>query len=156
MLVDGAGEAIRRQGEDYIAEQARLNALTSEQLALEKEIAGVLKDMPTLTATQAEQVARENIAATARRSAAGKTSGGSKTAETDDYAAALKDTQLQIAGLRAEAEALMALNGAYEGSGNAADYARKRAELLQAAQQAGLKVTPELTQAVDDMARAYA
>ena len=58
--------------------------------------------------------------------------------------------------MQAEAEVLLKLNGSYAGVGDAADYAAKRAELLVAAQQAGLAVTPELTAAIDKMAESYA
>lgn len=149
------GDKLRAEGEAYVAEQARLNALTRDQLALENERARVLKDMPTLTAAQVDQVARGNLAAQDRRSDEGKSDRAGKK-EREGYTDAVEATERDIAGLRAQAEALLALNGAYTGAGDAADHARKRAELLTAAQQAGVEVTPEVASAIEEIARRYA
>ncbi|WP_312530740.1 tape measure protein, partial [Paracoccus sp. (in: a-proteobacteria)] len=64
-----AADETRKANEAYIAEQRRINSLSGQQLALEKEIAQVRKENPALPEDQAAMLAAENLAADARRSA---------------------------------------------------------------------------------------
>lgn len=144
-------------GRAYLAEQQRLNALTKDQLALETEMTRVRKELKdaggVVTDAQVEQLARDRLAAQEGRSESGKKP---KAEKDNEYESARKSTQEAIDQMMAEAKILAELNGSYAGMGNVFDYSAKRAELLTAAQQAGIAVTPQLTAAVDEMAKAYA
>ncbi|WP_151720783.1 hypothetical protein [Gemmobacter serpentinus] len=88
------------------------------------------------------------------KSGRGKKGGGAKDrAEFDE---ALKQTEKQILLLNAEAAAFVEAAQAGGDYAGAADFARKKAELLMAAQEQGIKVTPELTAKIDKQAQAYA
>jgi hypothetical protein len=71
------------------------------------------------------------------------------------FADDLKDLQHEIAALEAEAAALQLVAVAGKDYARSIDFARKRAELLVAAQRAGKDITPELTEQVDRLAGAY-
>lgn len=73
----------------------------------------------------------------------------------DDYARALVDLQNEKAALDAEAVALVAAAAAGRSYADAVEFARKKAELLAAAQRDGRAVTPELSAEVDRLAQSY-
>ncbi|MFC3058819.1 phage tail tape measure protein [Paenirhodobacter populi] len=77
-------------------------------------------------------------------------SGASKAA-TDPFAS----TKQQIAELEAEGVALLAAAAAGSEYADAIELARKKAELLTAAQKAGKEITPELTDEIDQLAQKY-
>lgn len=85
----------------------------------------------------------------------GKGSKGGKSRE-DDFQRSLERTAQQIAALEAEAAAFIAVAAAGEEYAWSVDFARKKAELMVAAQQAGKEITPELAAEIDNLARAYA
>ncbi|GGW23965.1 hypothetical protein GCM10011452_09170 [Gemmobacter lanyuensis] len=90
---------------------------------------------------------------------AGKSTGGGrggKAASKDDYAAAVERLQQQIEAFTLEAEAVSASADSHLKYGDAADYAKKKAELLIAAQKEGKAVTPELSAEIEKQAAAYA
>ena len=80
--------------------------------------------------------------------------GGGRTQE--DYAQAVEALTREKAALDAEAVALIAAAKAGESYAEAIEVARKRAELLAAAQRDGKAITPELTAEMDRLARSYA
>ncbi|NDW30963.1 phage tail tape measure protein [Salipiger sp. PrR007] len=80
-------------------------------------------------------------------------SGGKK--KKDEWAEELERTREQIARLEAESASLLVAAEYGTELGDAMEYARTRAELLHAAQQAGKEITPELTKQVDELARAH-
>lgn len=80
--------------------------------------------------------------------------GGGSRAE-DRYGDKLAAMREEVAGLLAEAEALNAATLAYDEYGIAQEVARKKAELLQAAQDAGKDLTPELRAEIDALAESY-
>ncbi|MFE3839623.1 hypothetical protein ABNX41_21585, partial [Rhodobacteraceae bacterium PA1-206B] len=86
----------------------------------------------------------------------GRSSGRGGGRTRDEYAAMIEATQRQIALLEAEAAALLVAAEAGGEHAGMMDYARKRAELLMAAQRQGLVITPELTAEIEAQARAYA
>ncbi|MFE3839625.1 hypothetical protein ABNX41_21595, partial [Rhodobacteraceae bacterium PA1-206B] len=86
----------------------------------------------------------------------GRSSGKGGGRTRDEYAAMIEATQRQIALLEAEAAALLVAAEAGGEHAGMMDYARKRAELLMAAQRQGLVITPELTAEIEAQARAYA
>ena len=153
----------------YIKEQVRLQGLTKDQLALEKEIVQVRKDAAasgaTLTEDQVKSVAAGNLAADARRSGEGKKanrSGEGKKAKPDkagsmssaDRARQKYDdsTRTDIAGMKAETEQYIALSGTYDAYGLSIQRAAKEAELLQALENKGVTITPQLREQVKGLA----
>jgi hypothetical protein len=78
--------------------------------------------------------------------------GGGKSKKTSS----VDDLKAEIETLLAEADALNAASLAFDEYGIAQDVAGKKAELLQEAQAAGKKITPELTAEIDALAASYA
>lgn len=81
--------------------------------------------------------------------------GGGGGKKKDEWADELERTREQIARLEAEAASLLVAAEYGTELGDAMEYARTRAELLHAAQQAGREITPELTKQVDELALAH-
>lgn len=85
-----------------------------------------------------------------------KGSGGrSRKEQLDDYAKEVKAVRERTAALEAEAASLLLVAASGEDYGDALEYARKRAELLHAAQKAGKQITPELSAEIDQLAQSY-
>ncbi|WP_299648560.1 hypothetical protein [uncultured Jannaschia sp.] len=82
--------------------------------------------------------------------------GGSGRAPVDVWREALEGTQQEIRELEAEATALVVLAETGRDVGDALEYARKKAELLKAAQEQGTKITPQLEAEIDKLAESYA
>lgn len=147
-------EAEKVKLDEFLAGEAERNAMSRERLTIEREIAAVQKraaaDGVTLTRAQAEAAAKAKIAADEARSNAGK-GGGSADAYGKDLAAMQEET----AALIAEAEALNNLALEYDQLAIAQDVARSKAELLQAAQEAGRAITPDLRAEIDRVAESY-
>ncbi|WP_150282330.1 phage tail tape measure protein [Salipiger aestuarii] len=91
-----------------------------------------------------------------RGRSSGGGSGGAAAPARDPYAEDVAAMRSEIDGLLAEAEALNNTALAFDEYGIAVDTARRKAELLQAAQEAGQTVTPQLTAEIDQMAAGYA
>lgn len=81
--------------------------------------------------------------------------GGKGKPKVDDYTAQAASIREQTAALEAEAVALLAVATSGKDYGDAVEYARTRAELLQAAQKAGKEITPQLTAEIDKLAASY-
>lgn len=79
--------------------------------------------------------------------------GGGRNAS--DFAQVVADLEREKAALDAEAAALVTAAAAGRDYAEAVDFARKRAELLTAAQREGKAITPELSAQVDQLARSY-
>lgn len=85
-----------------------------------------------------------------------KGSGGrSRKEQLDDYAKEVKAIRERTAALEVEAASLLLVAESGEDYGDALEYARKRAELLHAAQKAGKQITPELSAEIDQLAQSY-
>lgn len=82
--------------------------------------------------------------------------GGRAREKKDDFAETVEDIRERTAALEAEAASLVLVATSGEDYGDALEYARKRAELLHAAQKAGKTITPELAAEIDQLAQAYA
>ncbi len=90
--------------------------------------------------------------------AAGSVGGGSRGgggAARDDWKAEVEAIRARTAALEAEAAALLMAADGGETFGDAVEYAKKKAELLVAAQKAGREITPELTAEIEALAGAY-
>jgi hypothetical protein len=85
---------------------------------------------------------------------AGRSSGGGG-GSADGYAQRIAQLQAETAALTAEAAAFASSAAAGTRYGNAVEFARTRAELLTAAQQQGMSITPELEAQVNSLAEAY-
>ncbi len=89
-------------------------------------------------------------------SSGGSSGGGSARQDLNDFQQEIENTREQIAQLEFEAVALVAAAEGGREFGDALEYARKRAELLYAAQEAGRAITPELAAEIDNLAISYA
>lgn len=88
----------------------------------------------------------------------GSGSGAGKTKKTkaNEFERELKQIRERTANLRAETAAQAALNPLINDYGFSVEKARAKQELLNAAQAAGKKVTPELAAEIDSLSTAYA
>ncbi|WP_313349939.1 tape measure protein [Paracoccus sp. (in: a-proteobacteria)] len=111
------------------------------------------------SAPSAEPVSIEDHPATGGKGKGGskgrKGSGGRGRKEQDDFAKEVEAIRERTAAMEAEAASLLLVAASGEDYGDALEYARKRAELLHAAQKAGKQITPELAAEIDQLAQAY-
>lgn len=84
----------------------------------------------------------------------GSTGGGGRS--EDYFAREVVRIQERTNALNAEAAALVAVARSGQQYGDMIEYARTKAELLNAAQREGKEITPELRAEIDELARAYA
>ncbi|VDS09301.1 hypothetical protein PARHAE_02499 [Paracoccus haematequi] len=159
-------EAQREALEGFTAAEEARNSASAEQLALQREIEAVRRRAgeagASLTDQQANDLAAASLAGAAGRSAAGK-GGGSKgrkssgagKAAVDEFAKEAQAIRERTAALEAEAAVLVAVAASGKEYGDAMEFARTKAELLHAAQQAGKQITPELEAEIDKLADAY-
>lgn len=82
--------------------------------------------------------------------------GGGGGGRTDRFADALTNWKVEAEGILAEAEALNALALSFDEYGISVDVARRKAELLQEAKEAGKEITPQLRAEIDALAASYA
>lgn len=85
------------------------------------------------------------------KAAGGGGAGGSR----DEWGSAVEAIRRETAALEAEAVALIATAASGNRYGDAIEYARQKAELLIAAQRAGIQITPEITAKIDALAQAH-
>lgn len=81
--------------------------------------------------------------------------GGGGGRSQDEFAQALESLNQERLALEAEAVALLAASQAGMGYSDAIEYARVRAELMNAAQRDGRAITPQLTAEIDRLAQAH-
>ncbi len=74
----------------------------------------------------------------------------------DDYAREVEQITKRTAALQAETAAQAGLNPLLNDYGHSIEFARAKQDLLTAAQEAGIKITPELTASIEDLAAGYA
>ncbi|MGZ9812654.1 hypothetical protein ACXN5S_19490 [Pseudoroseicyclus sp. H15] len=86
---------------------------------------------------------------------AGGGGGGGASERASEYQRASEAIERETRALEMEAAALIAVAGSDLDLGDAMDYARKKADLLSAAQEDGRELTPELRAEIDALARAY-
>lgn len=84
------------------------------------------------------------------------TGGGGKSKRLNEYEQMVQRIGETTAATIAETQAQAALNPVVNDYGYAMELARSKHELLNAAQEAGLKITPELAKEIDGLAAAYA
>ncbi len=152
LAIDGAARIQSASNNRFISEQTRINGLTREQIALEREVAGVradaLEDGAALSEQQINLLAQERLAAEAARAAAGKGAsgggkagggGGSSKPRKDEVAELLAQGQQQIAQLELEAEMLGK-------TGEQALFLKTQYELLAEAKQKGLDLDAQVAE----------
>lgn len=88
--------------------------------------------------------------------ASGDSDGKASKARADQYAREVEQITKRTAALQAETTAQSGINPLLNDYGFAIEFARAKQELLTAAQEAGVKVTPELTASVEQLAEGYA
>lgn len=81
--------------------------------------------------------------------------GRSSRATPDDYAREVEQIRERTAALEIEAAQLVLVAAGERDMGDAMEFARTKAELLTAAQQAGKEITPQLEAEIDSLAEAY-
>lgn len=84
-----------------------------------------------------------------------KGKGGGAKKDESEYKARVEAIKEETAALNAEAASLVIVAGAGYEYADAIEYARRRAELLYAAQKDGKKITPELTAEIEKQAATY-
>lgn len=82
--------------------------------------------------------------------------GKSSRKRADEYAREVEQITKRTAALQAETAAQAGLNPLMNDYGHSIELARAKQELLTAAQEAGVKITPELTASIEDLAAGYA
>jgi tape measure domain-containing protein len=82
--------------------------------------------------------------------------GRSGRTRADEYAREVEQITKRTAALKAETDAQAGLNPLLNDYGYTLEFARAKQDLLTAAQEAGVKITPELTASIDDLATGYA
>lgn len=152
--------AARDAARAFIAVQERQRSLTSDQIALEREMNSLRqqagRDGVALTEAQIAAQARLNIARAEELRGGGRSAGGGGgAASASKFERVVEAIQEQTAAYEAEAVAILAAAAGGREYGDAVEYARQRARLLVAAQRDGLAVTPDLEAAVDRLADAY-
>lgn len=159
-------KAMQDANDKFTASETARNAATTEALRLEREVEAVRKRAKdagaSITDTQARDMAAAALAGEAARAAADRAAreagrGGGKGGKEklDPFAREVQSIRDETLALEAEAAALIAVAKSGKTYGDAVEYARKRAELLNAAQRAGKEITPELKAEIDALAAAY-
>lgn len=154
----------REAANEYEREQMRLAALNKKEHALEMERKKVrdaaTRDGIALTEKQIDAIARANVAAQESRTAEGKKpKKEKKEKETPEEKFSKGDLQSisdRTSALVSETEALRQLNPLIDDYGFAAEMARTEQELLNAAQKAGIELTPALKEEIRQTAEQWA
>ncbi|WCK24159.1 tape measure protein [Agrobacterium pusense] len=89
-------------------------------------------------------------------SGGGGKGGRSSSTRADEYAREVEQITKRTAALKAETEAQASLNPLINDYGYTLEFARAKQDLLTAAQEAGVKITPELTKSIEGLAAGYA
>ncbi|MFK3847941.1 tape measure protein [Agrobacterium pusense] len=140
------------------------NPIVKERQQLIDQLDKQLKDLEGINA-QFESYAsgkakptRDTTGFGAGVGAGGSGSGKSAAGRTraDEYAREVEQITKRTAALKAETAAQAGLNPLINDYGYAVEYARAKQDLLTAAQEAGVKITPELTKSIEGLAAGYA
>lgn len=163
-----SARAMKEAQEGFAAAEQARNAASSEALRIAREMEQVRKrakdaGVTGLTEADVRQMAEASLAGDAARQAADKTArggGGGKARaggkdRLDDFTREVQAIRDRTAALQEEAVVMLAVAASGEDYGDALEFARKKAELLHAAQQAGKAITPELATEIDQLAQAY-
>lgn len=163
-----SAKALTEANDRFTASETARNTATKEQIALEREMAEVRKRAKdagaTLSDDQVRGFAEASLAGDAARASSGRGGrGGSSRSKggrggagrQDEFARGVEQIREQTAALEAEALVMAAVATSGRDYGDALEFARKKAELLHAAQQEGKQITPELEAEIDKLAQGY-
>jgi len=156
-----AWEAAQAAQEAFNEGEAARNALSNEELRIQREIVAVRERAAEagaiITDRQARATALAAIAAADARNtpAEAPNSGGGGGSTDDDYAEMTATIREQVRVLEADRLAFIAAAAAGGNFGNALDLARTKAELLHTALQSGRADTPALRAEIDALAQSY-
>ncbi|MDQ7775534.1 MAG: hypothetical protein Q4615_06295 [Paracoccus aminovorans] len=161
-----SAKALAEANDKFTASETARNTATKEQIALEREMAEVRKRAKdagaVLSDDQVRGFAEASLASDAARASTGKGGGSSKSkrgrggaGRQDEFTRGVEQIREQTAALEAEALVMAAVATSGKDYGDALEFARKKAELLHAAQQEGKQITPELEAEIDKLAQAY-
>lgn len=138
------------------------NPVVKERQQLIDQLDKQLKDLEGINA-QFESYASGNAKPTRDTTgfgtgigASGSGSGKTKKTRADEYAREVEQITKRTAALQAETAAMAGLNPLINDYGYAVEFARAKQDLLTAAQEAGVKITPELTKSIEGLAAGYA
>lgn len=153
-------EAQQAAKEKFLALEDQANAKSRDQLALDREIAQfrerAAKAGVHLTDAEAAAGGAAAIAAdTARSASTSPAGGGGGGSRPDAYSAQVGKIQEQIAALEAEAAARAQATGSTEEQAQAVERARIAYDLLNAAQEAGIAITPQVQAEANALASQY-
>lgn len=162
-------DAMREANERFTESETARNSATTESLRLAREKEAVLKRArdagATLTDAEATGLATAAIAGEEARSATdrvgrgggkgGRGGKGGGREKLDEFERDAQSIRERTEALRIEAQVMAEVAAAGAGYGDAMEYAREKAALLHAAQQAGKQITPELAAEVDRLAQEY-
>jgi tape measure domain-containing protein len=150
----------REAANEYERDQMRLAALSKKEHALEMERKKVrdaaTRDGIALEADAIDRIAKANLAAQESRTAEGKKPKKEKKTPAEKFDTTVQDANDRTAALVAETEALRQINPLIDDYGFAAEKARTEQELLNAAQKAGIAITPELRSQIAQTAQQWA
>ncbi|WP_323716957.1 phage tail tape measure protein [Paracoccus aminovorans] len=161
-----SAKALTEANDRFTASETARNTATKEQIALEREMAEVRKRAKdagaVLSDDQVRGFAEASLAGDTARASTGKGGGSSKSkrgrggsGRQDEFTRGVEQIREQTAALEAEALVMAAVATSGKDYGDALEFARKKAELLHAAQQEGKQITPELEDEIDKLAQAY-
>ncbi|QWK79089.1 tape measure protein [Ochrobactrum sp. BTU1] len=150
----------RQAANEYERDQLRLAALSKKEHALEMERKKVrdaaTRDGIALEEDAINRIAKANLAAQESRTAEGKKPKKEKKTPAEKFDTTVQDANDRTAALVAETEALRQINPLIDDYGFAAEKARTEQELLNAAQKAGIAITPELRSQIAQTAQQWA
>lgn len=157
------GQAEVRQLEGQIKglqEEAAKLAPTAVQTALEKTKIEYPSTAPTIgsggSGKKFTPIDITDPQYQVKNSGGGGKSSGSSSTRADEYAREVEQITKRTAALKAETEAQAAINPLVNDYGYAVEFARSKQDLLTAAQEAGITITPELTASIEQLASGYA
>ncbi|MVA36117.1 tape measure protein [Agrobacterium vitis] len=149
------GEKMVDIGKQYSAELTRQAALSKDELDVQTKIASIRKDLVSkggfMDDASVRKLAEQQVAAEKGRS---NTSGGDR--KENDYASAVEQIQKHTALINAQTAAQAGLNPLVDDYGYAVEKAHAKEELLNAAKQQGLAITPSVEAQINALAEGYA
>ncbi|MRG66476.1 hypothetical protein GH789_14465 [Rhizobium pusense] len=137
-----------------VKERQRLIDQLDKQL---KDLKGINSQFESYASGKAKPT-RDTTGFGAGVGAGGSGSGKSAAGRTraDEYAREVEQITKRTAALQAETAAQAGLNLLINDYGYTLEFARAKQDLLTAAQEAGVKITPELTKSIEGLAAGYA
>lgn len=140
--------------------EGQLRALNEKAASIEPTIVGGDLDYsrfkpPTKQSVNGNKFTPIDLNDAQYKVAADKDGKGSKT-RLNEYQREVEQMQKRTAALNAETQAYASLNPLVNDYGYSVEFARSKQELLTAAKEAGVKVTPQLTASIEQLAAGYA